>query len=535
MKIRKKWFIALCLLMITSLLFFGCQDTSTEQDETDTDHAAEIEINPEDSGPLHFAVIRPDNLNPLFNGNQSLTQMYHLVYESLVTFDDQLEMMPLLAKEWEWDERGHSILFTLRQDATWHDGEPFVPEDVIFTINSMKDQLNQLEYPFVHANIINQISDVRKVDDHQVRISFNRPFSSGLEAMVFPVLPHHVFAESGRGLLNSEDFPIIGTGPYHVVEYDKTRSFQLNYFDAYWGETSYIKEIFVSVVPDREAAMSMFESGEIDLVEPLSIDWTKHTDRDEITGKSFLSNRYEFIGFNFDHEWLSQKELRKAIAYAIDREQILQKLYFNHGKIIDTPVFPESWLNQMDDIKYSYDANQAASMIGEMEIPEGTVFTLLTNEDNQLRVATAQVIAEFLTAAGLETEIETVPWEQLQERTDEGRFDMILTGWHLSVLPDLSFAFHSTQINDGNFIGYQNDVMDEILENIFAASNQNQKKQEWLRFQEFFVEEMPYVSLFFKDHAILHRETLRGDLRPNVYSIFRGIETTYIVTPAEEE
>lgn len=513
----------------------ACQDSSTEQEEEQTDQTTEIEVNPEDSGPLHFAVTRSDTLNPLFNGNPSLTQMYHLIYESLVTLDENHEVVPLLAKEWEWDESGQSIVFTLRQDVKWHDGEPFVAEDVVFTVNAMKRQLNQLEYPFVHADIINQISDVRKIADHQVRVSFSRPFSSGLEAMVFPVLPQHVFADTGQNLLNSDKFPILGTGPYRVKKYDKTRSFELNAFDGYWGKKPYIKEMFVTVVPDREAAMSMFESGEIDLVEPLSVDWTKHTDRDEVTGKSFLSNRYEFIGFNFDHEWLSQKELRQAIAYAIDREQILQKLYFNHGIISDTPVSPESWLNQMEEIKYEYNVDLAESMIKEMEIPEGTTFTLLTNEDNPLRVATAQIIAESLTAMGLETEMEAVAWEQLQERTKEGSFEMILTGWHLSILPDMSFAFHSTQKADGNFIRYENDRMDEVLQDIFAAIEPNQKKKEWLKFQELFVEEMPYVSLFFKKHAILHRETLRGDLRPDVYNIFRGIESAYIVTPMEQE
>lgn len=523
------------LILVMLMMVTGCGNNEVVQEEADSSENIEATFNPEDSGALQMAVTRPSSLNPLFNGNESLTQMYHLVYEGLVTFNENREIEPELAKEWEWDERGQSITFTLRSNVTWHDGELFKPEDVIFTINAMKNKVSNLDYPFIHADIINQIADARKVSDHQVQISFSRPFSGGLEALVFPILPQHLFDGSGSSLLTSDDFPIIGTGRYQIVEHDMSRTFKLNYYPDYWGESPYIKEIFVSVVPDREAAMSMFESGEIDIVEPLSIDWTKHTDRDEVTGKSFLSNKYEFIGVNFTNEWMDQKELRQAIAYAIDREQILQQLYFNHGVVTDTPVFPHSWLSASDELTYSFHQETARQMIQGLEIPEETVFTLLTNEDNQLRVATAHVIAEQLSEVGLAVEVEKADWEDFQDRIAQRDYDMVLAGWHLSFLPDFSFAFHSTQRDAGNFIQYQNDDMDEILENIFGAANQNQKQEEWGRFQRLFVEEMPYISLFYKNHAILHRETLKGDLKPHAFNLFNGIENAYVMKVETED
>lgn len=513
----------------------GCGNKEAAKEEKDSSEHAAASFNPEDSGALQIAVSRPGSLNPLFNGNESLTQMYHLVYEGLVTFNENREIEPKLAKEWEWDERGQSITFTLRPNVTWHDGESFKPEDVVFTINAMKNKVSNLDYPFVHADIINQIADARKVSDHQVQVSFSRPFSGGLEALVFPILPQHLFEGAGSSLLASDDFPIIGTGRYQIVEHDTSRAFKLSHYTNYWGESPYIKEIVVSVVPDREAAMSMFESGEIDIVEPLSIDWTKHTDRDEVTGKSFLSNKYEFIGVNFTNEWMNRKELRQAIAYAIDREQILQQLYFNHGIVTDTPVFPHSWLSTSDELTYSFNQETARQMIQDLEMPEETVFTLLTNEDNQLRVATAHVIAEQLNEAGLVVEVEKASWEDLQDRIEERNYDLVLAGWHLSFLQDFSFAFHSTQRDAGNFVQYQNDDMDEILENIFGAANQNQKREEWGRFQRLFIEEMPYISLFYKNHAILHRETLKGDLEPNAFNWFNGIENAYVVKVETED
>ncbi|MDW7672769.1 MAG: ABC transporter substrate-binding protein [Bacillota bacterium] len=527
-----RWF--LIGIMLTTLFLSACQNATPEEPEVIEEVAAEVDYNPDDSPPLRLAVTRPTQLNPLMNGNDSLYQVYHLVFESLITFDEAFDVEPLLAESWEVDELGLSVTFQLRENITWHDGEPFLPEDVIFTVQVLKEKAASIQYPNLYVNNIQQISDVRKTGDHSVRITFTRPFSNALETLVFPILPQHLFAGGNRNLLNTAQFPMVGTGRYQVANFDASRSMKLEYYPAYWGRKPYIEEIDITIVPDKEAQLSLFESGEIDLVEPMSVDWLKYTDQEKVSGFTYPSTQYEFIGFNFRLESWKNRELRQAVSHALDRESIINTIFFGHGSVTNVPMQPASWLYEEESGTAAFDPERARELVAEALLPEDAVFTLLTNAENPMRVKTAEVIADSLEEAGLAVAVEALGWNELQERLAAGEFDMVLTGWHFSMIPDLSFAFHSTQEEMGNFIGYQNEAMDQLLETAFAAPNRARKEEAWHRIQQHIAAELPYVSLFYKEYAVLYRTTLRGELTPIQFNIFRGIETAYLIRPRDE-
>ena len=530
---KKKLFVGLIVIVVLAVgVFSGCQENESDPvDHEPTDE--EIVYNPEDSLPLRLAVTQPTALNPLFNGNESLFQLNHLIYESLITFDEHMNVEPLLAESWEMDEDSRSVTFRLRDNVQWHDGEPFVPEDVVFTFQVLREMGEHVAYPNVYAGNLNQVADVRKIDEHQVRFSFTRPYSNALETMVFPILPHHRFTGTERRLLQSDDFPMVGTGRYRVDEYEVSRSIRLHYFPGYWGQKPYIDRIDVQIVPDRQALISLFENGKIDMVEPVTVDWEKYTDNESVEGVSYPSTHFELIGFNFENPWLQERSLRQAVAHSINRETLLEQVYFGHGTLTDVPFPPHSWLYPQEELRYVHDIDRAQGLLAELDLPEDFSLRLLTNSGNPLREKAAEQIAEFMETIGIAVELEILEWNDVQERLSERDFDLVLTGWQMSMLPDLSFAFHSTQLDDGNFIGYVSEPMDVLLENAFTASNKDEKNQRWNDILDYVREEIPYATLFFKEHALLYRTTMRGDLSPTHFNIFRGIETAYLIGPRE--
>ena len=531
---KKKYTIWLLIMLLMLAVFASaCQSPLSEETEEKVEEVVDLDYNPADSPPLRVAITKPLQLNPLLNGNDTLFQVYHLVYESLITFDEHFDVEPLLAESWETDNQGMSVTFHLREDITWHDGEPFTPEDVIFTFQVLREQAGNLEYPNLYVNNLQQISDVRKTGDHSIRVSFTRPYSNALETLVFPILPHHLFTGSNRSLLNSDQFPLVGTGRYQVESYDMSRSMNLTYYPSYWDKKPYIEEIEVVIVPDRQAQLSLFESGEIDLVEPLSVDWLKFTDHDGVGGITYPSTQYEFIGFNFRDEFWQARDVRQAVAHAIDREAMIRNIYFGNGLLSDVPVLPASWLHDDTRELVVRDVERAKEYMAGVELPEEAAYTLLTNEGNPLRLKTAELIADSLAEIGLTITVETLEWNALGERLAAGDFDLVLTGWQFSLIPDLSFAFHSTQEEMGNFIGYNHETMDRLLEGAFAAPTRQLKEEAWDQIQEHLATELPYISLLFKEHALLHRSTLRGELEPTQFNIFRGIETAYLIRPRE--
>ncbi len=531
-KRRYIWILILILLVFLQVLT-ACQDTAPAVPGEEPSVNGDIDYDPSDSPPLRVSITRPNQLNPLLNGNETLFQLYHLIYESLITFDENMALEPLLASGWELDVQGQSVTFSLRDNVTWHDGEPFTPEDVVFTFQVMREQMNRIAYPNLYINNLQQISDVRKIDDHSVRFTFTRPYSNALETLVFPIIPQHLFSGADRSLLTTGQFPIVGTGRYKVEAYD-SQSMELSYYPDYWGRKPYIEEILVNIVPDREAQISLFESGQIDLVEPLSVDWAKYTDGTDVEGISFPSTQYEFIGFNFNNELLQNLNVRKAVMHALDRESMIQNVYFNHGIAVESPVFPASWLRQREALHYEYDETMAEELLSQEALPEGTTFSLITNTGNPMRGKMVEVITEALERVGFNIEMEIFEWEELQTRLEEGNFDLVLTGWQFSMIPDLSFAFHSTQIGAGNMINYENEEMDRLLETAFAAPNEREKMEAWNRLQDHITSELPYISLLFKEHAVMHRITLKGELQPTQFNTFRGIETSYLIRPRDD-
>lgn len=527
-KTTLRW--AMMVILLSALALSACDQQPTEEVDAPEEEMIE-DYNPEESLPLRLAITRPTQLNPLLNTNDTLYQAYHLVYESLVAFDENMDLEPLLAESWEIDESGSRITFNLRQNVTWHDGELFKPEDVVFSFQVLRNQINSIEYPNLYVTNLQQVSDVRKTGDNSVTFTFTRPYSNALETLVFPVLPQHLFANVNDAKLGSDDFPIVGTGRYQVSEYDASREMKLRYFPSYWGRKPYIDEINIRIVPDRQAQISMFENGEIDLVEPEAVDWVKYTDNDQVKGIRFPSSHYEFIGFNFSDERWHHKELRKAIDLALPREDIINAIYFGHGAATKVPVHPVSWLFKQPETMEEPGMSEAMEMMESILLPEDKSFVLLTNTENPLRVKTAETIASTLEALELTVLVEPVDWEEMQARLADGNFDMVLTGWHFSLIPDLSFALHSTQGAMGNFISYSSEEMDGLLETAFFAANRENKKMAWQHIQGYLEEELPYISLFFKDKAVLYRTTLRGELAPTQYNIFNGIETAYLIKP----
>ena len=138
---------------------------------------------------------------------------------------------------------------------------------------------------------------------------------------------------------------------YKIKKYEKTREISLVRNNDYWGDKPYIEEINVLIVPDKEAQLSLFENEDIDLVYTDIVDWGKYSDDKKIRYEGFVIPNYEFIGINFRKDILNDINIRKAIAYSIDREKIVDNICLGHATVVDYPVMPNSWLYDYSKIQ----------------------------------------------------------------------------------------------------------------------------------------------------------------------------------------
>ncbi|MBN4069919.1 hypothetical protein JYU11_03320, partial [bacterium AH-315-G05] len=351
---RKTYFL-IVIIVVLSMISTACNSEIFQiaNQEIDIENQEEIvEVGRNKDTNLILSVTRFKTLNPLLNNNRSLVQVHKLIYESLVSFDEEMKVVPQLAQKWEVSEDGRTIDFTIRQNVYWHDGKEFSIDDIIFTFDVIKKAYKDRKTHSPYEDIADLI--LSKVDDNTVRFYFERPIGTALDLLVFPILPSHLFLEGNLDKLYSNDFPLVGTGRYKIKEYLRMRQLTLIKNDRYWGKQASIEKIEVVVVPDLNAQISLLDSGEINFVQVVDTDWRRYYDHDSLRVYEFITNNLEFIGFNFKNETLNNLKVRKAIAYAIDRHRLVSNIYLGHATIVDVPVNPNSWLYYEGEYLFSH-------------------------------------------------------------------------------------------------------------------------------------------------------------------------------------
>ena len=564
----------LSILLIVFLLMgtWGCGISENIDDDPKNEDVDPIVYEPAFGGEINVPLDYIETLNPLVNEDLSLHYFNKLIFEGLFTIDENLDVASVLAKDYEISDDGRKIKVSLRDDVYWHDGEKFTAEDVVFTIDVIKfgtgegiykNFLNTV-YKSVSSDDLRRIMDVNTLDDGNLEIIFDRGYSNALESLTFPIIPKHKFLsgdittkEAYNRALKIEGYEPVGTGPYKFVNYEKLKSVSLNVNENWWKGKPYIEKINGKIIESEDLSITSFESKQVDVAVAKKPDWEKYSQKEDIDSYEYPSQNYVFLGFNFNNEMFSLekgKVIRQAIAYGIDRQNIVDKAYLGHGVVSDTPILPNSWLSA-GEINYNFNANKAKEILidngwkdsnndGIYEDSEGKELTLriLTNSYNDTRKATADLIAENLKSIGIkvikdypsekpeditEEDVEN-QWNRVVDKVNEGNYDMVILEWQLSHIPDLSFAFHSSMIGDTNIIAYNNETMDNLIESAFSAKGRDAKKSSYNELESFIIEELPYVSLYFKNQGLLVNSKIKGEINPTSFNIYNNIEEWFV-------
>lgn len=573
---KHKKIITGILIIVIIITLTGCEEEKEEKldaieslyiDENDN-HTYE----PEYGGELVFPLTTLRTLNPLITENIFYYHFSKLVYEGLFEMDNDLNIKNQLAEDYIIKEDGRVLSIKLKEDVLWHDGEPFTSEDVAFTINTIKYGNDETVYKKIFQNVlgtnnpaaISRIMDVQIIDNYNIDIIFNESFSNGLELLTFPIIPRHNFVlnvedkQSYEHALE-EDYIPNGTGPYKFLSYEKLKSIKLEANDNYRNGKPYIKQVIGKILQDKELTLMAFERGEIDATITQDINWERYDQNNRIKIYEFISQNYEFLGFNFSKGLFSNeknKALRKAINYGINRQEIIGRVFLGHSTQVDQPIHPDSWLLSQEGNVYGYNplkARQEIEKIGwkdvngngfyEDENGNEIVLKLVTNSYNPLRLKAADMIVDDLRKIGINVvkdyeefipeniteEIIESQWEDITNKILKGDYDIALLGWNLSGVPDLIFAYHSSKIQLGsNLIRYNTETMDNMLQETFNASSRENKLKAYKNLQNLITEELPYVSLYFKNNALLVDKKVMGDINPSFCNIYKNIDKWYI-------
>jgi peptide/nickel transport system substrate-binding protein len=226
------------------------------------------------------------------------------------------------------------------------------------------------------------------------------------------------------------------------------------------------------------------------------------------------------MGYNLTSQLFSAKEVRQALAYAIDRQSIIDGVLLGLGKPCTGPFSYVSWAYNPRVKPYPYDPEQAKHMLREAGWKDtdgdGVLdkngkpfrFTILTNQGNSERIHAAEIIQQNFQKIGIDASIRVMEWQAFLEQIDKRSFDAIILGWSMGRDPDIYDIWHSSKTRKGeyNFIGYKNDEVDRLLVAGRRTFDMEKRKKIYYRIHEILAEEQPYAFLYVPDATpIVHK------------------------------
>jgi len=468
---------------------------------------------------------RIDTLNPVISQSQDVYYLSKLIYSSLFTYDENLNLKPELASEYEINTEKAYINITLKDNVMFHDGEELSASDVAFTINAMKAAGTECPY----YDKIKKINSAFARSKYVVTIYFNNNYNCSLDDLVFPVLNDGDYRTANQLVYDKDDFRPVGTGQYKYKSYNSTKQLRLVPYKDYFASAAK-KDIIVTILPDRELASNMMEIDSVSCYVDSGSDRKSIASDRNLKVYDFPSNDVEFIVFNTNALYMSSKEVRHAVAYGININKILENSYMGDGILTDTIYYP-NFLGVKDTLDfYEYSMPEAMSLLasvgfsdkntdGFLEDAAGETinFTILVNNDNATRNSAARNIKADLEQLGLKSTISSLSGDEYLNAIQNRSFDILITGYTIGEEYDLRNFFNGK--SEWKYYNYELFELSRELDRLYTPQQYAEKYQE---LKTKMMDELPYYPVCYKKMSLIGLPSFEADKLPMFNNIYKN-------------
>ncbi len=454
----------------------------------------------------------PNAMVSAFNTATPVAIISGKITEGLVSYDFDLNLQPELATAWEVAPDGLSVTFTLREGVRWHDGRPFTSADVAYSIMDILKEHNP-----IGREVFEKVTAVDTPDPLTAVIRLSEPAPALMYALPgwqTPIVPRHVY-EGTDVLTNQASNAPIGTGPFRFVEWERGSHIVLEKNPDYWDAGKpLLDRLIVRIYTDPSARVAAFEAGELHLGGdgPIPLNEVKRFQDDprfkvDQRGAE-MNNSQDFLELNLRHEHLARPEVRKALMHAIDRDMMIQTVWYGLAEPLTGPIPPTMPHFYTADVPtYAYDPARAEALLDEAGLPkdsDGRRFALRmvwpSIGDTYDRLA--QVLRQQFRAVGVDLDLRSVdvPTFTRQVYTDYD-FDISLRPGSAKADPSVGVQrlYHSGAIHQGtpfvNASGYANPEVDAVLSQAAVEPDTARRAELFKRFQQLVMEDLPVLPL----------------------------------------
>lgn len=463
-----------------------------------------------------IAMYNPKSFDPLASSDQDVVYLNYLVYGYLFRLDNGLNIYPDLVEEYIPNRETGSVDITLREGLCFSDGTPLTSSDVEFTI----DTILYLGKKSPYFNYVKKIESVRLDGTYKLHIEFINPLDASLDNLVFPIVSASDY--------NISDFKV-GAGPYKYANYNPERNIEL-LPNTYYHDTVPEIPVIINIVKNKDILAGLVTMDDVTAYLSSNISSDDIAKDKSLRCRFIPSGELEYIGFNCNNPLLADNRMRQAIAYAIDRDEIISDDYGGGVLLSDSIYFP-GFLGVDDEDPIYHDHKKAADILKSLgyadinedkflETPEGENFTLriLMSNDSGPRKDAAATIKKGLATIGVNVEVIPLEPAELSKSLKNGDFDLYIAGISIDKQFKISELF-----NEANYGGFNDQTVISLVGQLEQCLTQEEQKAVFIALKPQLNSQLPYFSIGYKAYYFVSVPSLSVTEGPLFFDPYRDI------------
>ncbi|MEW6322417.1 MAG: ABC transporter substrate-binding protein [Acidobacteriota bacterium] len=464
------------------------------------------------SAPADATTLDPHNTT-----DTESDQVTMMVFETLIGFDDQMQIVPRLAEQWSVAEDGVTWTFRLRRGITFHDGAPFDAEAVRANFARVLDPVARHK----RLPLFSMIDRVDVVDAHTVKIVTRFPFGAFEPTMAHvsaAIVSPTVAARAGMDFGKTAE-ATSGTGPYRVVSWKKDQEIVLERFDGYWGEKGRTRRIIYRPIPEAAARVLALEAGDVDVISRIpSNDITRLETLPSIRVSKTPSVGAQQFRFNLTKKPFTDRRVRQAISYAINRRAIVDNLVGAFARPA-TGALTSIMRGYANLGEIPYDPERARRLLAEAGYPNGFKTRIATTPRYPMGVELAEAVAADLRNVGIDAAIDVYDWGTMvgfwqglpPEKNPQEIFIMGAGASTADADWGLRPIFQTAPTNENNYGYYSNAEFDRVIEAAMRETDADRRQALYRRAQEIvYLEDPGAIWLYENLYIVASRAAVSG-------------------------
>jgi ABC-type transport system substrate-binding protein len=455
------------------------------------------------------------------------------MYEGLVRYKSgSTDIEPSLAEKWDVSADGTEYIFHLKPGVKFHDGSPLTAEAVAFTFDREVNKDNALfkdaqgdygGFPFINDYIANVVTKVESVGALDVKFTLNRKFSPLLSNLAIPpgfVISMEALKKYGKAINENP----VGTGPFKFTEWKKDDHITVDAFDGYWGNKPKLQRIVFQPVPEPSVRALKIQNGEGDVawpIDPKDAPTLKGQANTDVLEQAGLN--VNMAEFNLNKPELQNKSLRQAMNYAINKQELADKLYSGAGVPEQGVLPPTSWAYNADIKGYPFDPEKAQALLKDAGY-SGQTLTLdtytIARGYNPQGSKLAEAVQQYLESVGIKSEIQTGEWTQYRADRRAAKLNIAFGGWQADTGDPENFLgvfFHSANKGGVNTSFYGVPEVDQLLNQANEETDVAKRKDLFNQAERRIVDDAPWLFIGHMKQQVAIRKRVQGFVSQPTY------------------